>query len=641
MKKLINILLHSITVLVISVLILDTVFFDLVSRIKNECVISDYEENSEINTILAEETKSFYFSIEKGRFSFIDMKIEPEKSLLAQVNLTNLADATVYYSETLTDKSIIDSGEDKVIRLVSNELFPTGDYKLEITNLSDNLLGLEVQESNQEVPNIKVCRYSHVGIIMSIVVGILIIAHFLFFYAIVRRGKLTFEKYFLVTVIPFSLIFLLLFAPWNTPDSHSHFAASYRFSNIILGYEKENPWSGRMDDGILFTRVWGSELDSMYPSVKSYFLIAENINSSMDNSSIVDLPFRDEKMEYYSFINYFPQILGITIGRLLNLNLIVCMYLARFLILFFYICACYNAIKKTPIAKSLFTMIPLLPICLMMGSAFSYDPMVIAASLNFIANVLRLKMEPQNRKAWIETAIWIFIIGATKGGGYLLLLPLVFILLKKDDMKQAICKIISIAGSGLFSVLLFDKILQIGKTLFQFGEEGNGKMTADFAFVHPMEFLNMSITTYLSNLDMLVFGMLGRELSWSERTIPITIIILLCLPFMIIAICEKNQLVLRKNDRLLFMFVIGLTIVFTPMMLLSWTDLGSKTILGLQGRYYLPVLVPALILISDKLRHCVKNAESLVILNREKIMACFSVTLTLAVYFMERKYLLR
>ena len=54
-------------------------------------------------------------------------------------------------------------------------------------------------------------------------------------------------------------------------------------------------------------------------------------------------------------------------------------------------------------------------------------------------------------------------------------------------------------------------------------------------------------------------------------------------------------------DQLWMLLTAVLFIVFSPAMLLSYTDEGAETIRGLQGRYYLPIL-PIVYLMLTKFR---------------------------------------
>ena len=62
-------------------------------------------------------------------------------------------------------------------------------------------------------------------------------------------------------------------------------------------------------------------------------------------------------------------------------------------------------------------------------------------------------------------------------------------------------------------------VLPNGLSLFQFGSEGTGKMSASYALKEPLNYLLMSIKTYLGNMDMLLKSLGGSILCWGESSI--------------------------------------------------------------------------------------------------------------------------
>ena len=132
----------------------------------------------------------------------------------------------------------------------------------------------------------------------------------------------------------------------------------------------------------------------------------------------------DEKMKTYFPTNYLPQIIGVTIGKILGLGTVPMLYLARILTIIAYIAGCLHAVRTAPVGKVIFASTALLPSALMAGCSITYDAMVLISTLCFTASILRARHEPENRAALIESAVWAAVIGSVKGGGYLILLAL-------------------------------------------------------------------------------------------------------------------------------------------------------------------------------------------------------------------------
>lgn len=464
----------------------------------------------------------------------------------------------------------------------------------------------------------------------------LAVIYLLAVYLCSKRKEFTVERFFLVSAIPLMAIYLALMMPWSAPDANRHFKAAYRQSNMLMGKDE---WVIRADDAEFFTDVWA---DAKNPKMKDITMILDYKSLKAHNTELIPWPSPDRDMEYYSIFCYLPQVLGICFGRLLGLGSVLTVYLARIFMGIVYILACYHAIRRTPVGKFIFAAIPLLPMSLMMGTAISYDPMVLLSTLNFLACSLKLSKEPESKSTLIECMAWAFIIGAVKGGGYLILLPMIFIFFGKEK-RRALKNGGMIVLAGIVSVVLFDVVLTFGSSLFQFGEEASGTLSSSYILEEPLEYLHMCTDTYLHSIDSLMINMGGTHLAWLEQTIPAAIIVSLMLIIGIYCIYEKDDIRLGQKEKWVFGFIIFLEFTLTPIMLMSSTDIGSDVIMGLQGRYYLPVL-PLIIMILTKYKlH--DGAENVTTENALQIKSsCFRVFALLSclsVYYMLRLYLTR
>ncbi len=127
-----------------------------------------------------------------------------------------------------------------------------------------------------------------------------------------------------------------------------------------------------------------------------------------------------------------------------------------------------------------------------------------------------------------------------------------------------------------------------------------------------------------------------------KKVIPDIIIAGLLVSAGVMSVFEKDRFSFTKRDRNVFLGIIALIVFTMPAMLLSWTSAGSDMIMGLQGRYFLPVL-PLIFFVFTKFTVRVRTDSS-----RERItgigrkyMIWFAVLSCLCVYFMMRLYLTR
>lgn len=614
---------------------------ELLAKIQKEVTIVNYETSAQEDVITPGEAKYYGLPAKQCVFDTVEIFVAQEQGMNVSLEMMDAYGQQIYYAKTYGEESIgICSKNQKSVIKIQGNKFPKGDYSVRITNNGEKDFAVSVLGDKEHVLNVCLIKNSNLGIYIALFLIVIVAIYLFAIWATCQNGRLDIYKFFLITSVSMTMLYFVLMLPWSGPDAGAHYGATYRLSNMVLGYPEEKEWWGREEDAQFSKQLWG---DSLNPSMQSYVDVVYNFKIFSSDNTIVEMPFREEKMEYYSIINYWPEVLGLTLGRFLNFSAIFNAYLARLFLCIFYVSMCYHALKVTPIAKSLFAGISLLPMPLMMSSAFSYDPMVIITSLCFVASIFALYKEPDSIKKLVEACIWSFMLGSVKGGGSLILLPLVFIIVDSVKNKKIWIKIGCISASGVFSVLFFNKILQIGNELFQFGIEGNGKMEASFAYQHPLQYVQMCVSTYLSWFNRLLLNMIGTELAWLEKTLPDAIMLLLVFTICILAIYEKDEIILRKRDRDICFFSAFLMIAFTPMMLLSWTNKGATVIDGLQGRYYFPVFILVLIGLCKYSLHIVKNNDysAEIIAVQNKCMKTFSVLSCISVFYIGQLYLTR
>jgi len=641
---------RAIFICVFIVLVLYTVSFDLFPMIKTDILVGEIEGSQHELVLGANISKTFSFEAERDTFTSLEFFLSGDNRNNIQISLFNETYNICYFdSYKIKDENIIIDQDLGIIAVnvdimqsyTGASFFQKGTYTITVTNIdSEKELIIGTKDEEDAVLNIVIRKHSWLGIKIACLIIIFLFSYLVIVYFINLEKKLNVINFFLISIFYLSIIYLILMQPWSAPDSIAHYLAAYRHSNILLGYTGSEEWSGRADDALYYSNLSGA--GGINPNMQGIMVMLHNLRGRVSDNEMVNLPEHEERMEYYSIINYLPQALGLVIGRILGLGSVCTVYLARFFILAVYIYGCFRAIKTTPIGKSIFAMVALLPMSLMMSSAFSYDAMVIISSLNFIASVLCLYKEKYSKVLPVECMFWAFIIGAVKGGGYLVLLPTLIILYDKDN-KHNIFKILSIVGSGLVSVVVFDLLIPAGSSLFQFGVSGNGKMSASFALEQPLEYLKMCITTYIEYADNLVLNMCGTQLSWLEYTLPSTLIVAIIIIWGINAINEKDEVVLSENNKYVFVFVTFIVILSTPIMLLSWTSIGSNTIKGIQGRYFLPVL-PLVGIVLSKYKIYRLSISQGIKEERNLEQTCFkwlAILYVLTVYYLMKKYLTR
>ncbi|MBR3533356.1 MAG: DUF2142 domain-containing protein [Clostridiales bacterium] len=622
--------------------------FDLFPNIKNRLSVRSIPSSTGVwDTIEAGQEKEYTFSYDGEEFDGLELFTTGPNASEYKVTLVNETTGVTFFEDAaVRPEWRVSTGRACLLLSAGDSMsgqryYGNGQFSLRIANTgADAPVSIELagEPSDGSLPSVTFAciRSSDIGIKTASLILVIIYLYILAPAFLRKYGKLTAGSLFLVTVLPLSFLYLIFFQPWNVPDCGAHFMASYRFSNLLTGINGDREWFGRACDAVYYNSAsWWTERT---PDLEGVAQFLHGLRQGAGDTTIVDLMAHEDKMKYYSLINYLPQTAGLIIGRLAGLGAGVTVLIARLFILAAYIAACYRAIRNTPTGKIIFAGIALLPVSLMMSSSFSYDAMIIISQLNFIAIILKLKKE-YSRGALIEGVIWAFVLGAVKGGAGLFFLPLALLLIRRD--KRSVITVCSVIGTALLSVLLFDKILPSDE-LFQFGVAGSKNMMTSFAFEHPVEYLKMLVRTYLYFGDTYLEQALGGQLSFLEPTVSTVAVIGAALSLLVCSTFEKDDLELDKTCRTVFILISAAAFVITPAMLLSYTPAGSGMIYGVQGRYLFPVM-PLLALCAVKfgLKRPFKDEEG----RRDaSVSACIDIYVVftlIIVYMMVGTYLAR
>lgn len=628
-------ILKSIVITAVLLLMVRVIDYDLFTRLPAKVNVLSLENSNDTEAIAAGSEASFTFSTRGLPFDSVAFHADAAEPDSIYVRLTaNDTEVTVYegFPERNPAKPA-DREDDSVIKLFLPSTAPGGFYTLNLHNEGRD----EIQVSVREDHSLNLGAEHHTYLAEKIAVVILLILAFtliLFFAAALPTGSV--PLCYLTLAVPLSVIFLILFAPWNVSDSGAHFFATYRLSNMLTGEDASRDWYWREED---VSYYWDSIANDVDPSVKSYDEVKSHLALRCEKKDMIYAFQSQDKMKYYSALNYWPEVLGVTTGRKLGLSSVVTVYLGRVFLLAFYLASTYAAIRVAPCGQSVLAGVCLLPVSLMMSSAYSYDAMVIAASVSFLSYLLWYRSR-RSRRALIVTVLSAFYLGAIKGGGYLILLPAALILLQGSEKRKGLHAVVLIFAAGLFSAILFDKILPMGMNLFQFGEAGSGRMTTMDAVRDPLHYLEMMSETYLTYTDELLFGCAGSVLAWNSAALPDAVVgaLLVCIGFC--SLYERDRMELSTLDRAVMGLPVLIGLLTTPAMLLMEVERGSRQIEGVQGRYYLPLLPLVLYILTKPSGRVIRDDRGMARSQRHAA-AAFAVVSCIAVYYLMRLYLTR
>ena len=317
------------------------------------------------------------------------------------------------------------------------------------------------------------------------------------------------------------------------------------------------------------------------------------------------------------WIQYIPNAIGLTLGRLLKLNMITGFYLGRITGLIFYAVCVYFAIRLAPTLKPVLGIVSIMPMFLQTAASITYDTFILGLSFLSIAFFLRWYFSETEipLKEYIIVFVICFLLAPAKVVyGFFSFLYFFVPVKQYGNTKKKILISLLLCLPAVYQLydimagplqLLFKSILRkdtenlISLDLKNIGVQPH-KDSYSFSYMihHPVETLMIFYRTIRYRIKYWFYGSFCRALSGDTLIVPIGIVhlalaILLAMSFVS---QPKTLPLLIKAVLVLMCIVIGLYVIIG--MFVSWTessqsiveDYGGIIVEGIQGRYFSPLL---------------------------------------------------
>lgn len=415
---------------------------------------------------------------------------------------------------------------------------------------------------------------------------------------IINKLKISIEKMFLVIAIPLGLLFMILLPIGQIPDENTHYERIYAISEgyLISKSDSEGTGYAYMPDYVLNNFNNGNIENFEYSNV------TDNLFKKYDKK-IVKKTFPNTSL--YSFVVYIPQTVGVLVGKILHLPQLLTVYLARLFNFIVYVLLIYYSIKLIPFLKKAVMLIALLPISLQEGISLAPDALTISLSLLLVSYILHLRYSNSsklNNKHFVVLIVLSTICSLCK----IVYIPIVLLslLIPNDKFKSKRDKYFKV----LF-ILLICIVLNIGWTLFAsryltaLNPGVNSKEQVRFILSHPFEYIKIIFNTYKDSYIGLIYQAFGISLGvfsvYTYKIYPILSGIIL----LIICIFNRfKNILLNKKEKIIYLLIsFSIIILITTSLYVQWTPLKNSVVNGIQGRYFIPILIFApLIMMNDK-----------------------------------------
>lgn len=403
---------------------------------------------------------------------------------------------------------------------------------------------------------------------------------------------------------------LLIYNPFTHPlDEPTHFFRSFCISQ------------GDIHDEVINGDIGAYVSDNFEEIIDSRLSIVTFLNNPevwLQKFSTEETYYIKPYMASVVPINHGIAAVGIAIGRLLGMNILMIILLGRVATFAFYVFVCYHAIKNVRHYKTFMFVVASMPISLWLAASYSADPILVACTLMFLSICFKYRFdweEERNQQITIKDIIILALcalsIASVKYCIYVLVMLLFFIIPQKCfKSKKQYWASVALLGGAVMIVFIW-QIYLLGA--FPFEEDRNGyvnmKEQIKFVFSHII----YSIQNFS---DYIVNSLLGhmQGLGFQDAVPAITQgmgVVTIAGAFLAEDKYEINDRKVKKWSAIGLLSLVTVTyLLIVAALYAGYTPVGKYGVDGVQTRYWLPLLLPVMLLISYiPVKNEIKNYE--------------------------------
>ena len=412
------------------------------------------------------------------------------------------------------------------------------------------------------------------------------------------------EKLFLSLVLIIGSLFIIL-QPHTTSyswDDQIHFMNTY----IVCDIDGKTDWTSSSSDmkGIM---VFGNNIDAFEErSMQNNYLNSHDKVISSENKS---------RFITYNEIGYVIPGLVMKVCSWLGFSFVMKIIITKFSILLFYSLVMYFAIKIVPRGKRIMSVIGLLPSSIFLATQFSYDSPIIASICLFVAQFLKIIEDDKMKISLKEVLIlYVSIIFASFIKAVYIPLILLLLFIPKEKFNNVVQKRYFKLGTIFLCLLVISTfVLPTVSGSYSIGDLRGGSTSVSGQLknivLHPFGYMNLLYNTavkkftyeFISSSALINYGYISSD-------IPINLynLLLLLLVFVVTtdSYSSKNKI---SNKLKVFNVIINMAVIVLiwTALYLSFTPVGETDIFGVQCRYFIPLLIPVILLTfsNNKISH--------------------------------------
>lgn len=443
-------------------------------------------------------------------------------------------------------------------------------------------------------------KYLIVAIIITVFVAML--------GSLLMMKKRKIASAFAVMTFFIGCIYIFVLPPFTVPDESAHIVTVYSKSSKLLGKEVTDEGGKVIADsnmGLYFIR-------EEYPTKESYIRFVKGALGK--NSDVITTKESLANPLNVKAVGYIPQIVGVSIARILKGSGEQILLIGRLFALLWYCFIMYFAIRIFPLNKMILFAVGLLPMTMQQVCSFSYDSVLLGLCFFLISYILWLIYT----KEVVELKDVLILVCVVSGIvmikyiyipiiGLLLFIPKHKINFRVDRKKIAVSMFGMLSMFEIGSKMTL--ITEAAAKNMQIRSDGLYKYSIGYVISNLGDTLIVVTRTVFEKISFFVESMIANPLGWVEIQLPNIIVLGFAIVLIFSAIPNHRSPKITKRMMVTAGFIVVIVSgLVLAAMLISYTYVGADTILGVQGRYFLPVLPLVLLIVQENKNIIVKNS---------------------------------
>lgn len=437
-------------------------------------------------------------------------------------------------------------------------------------------------------------------------VALVFLAAFLAF-TMRKQGKYTLAVNYFAALLLMGTLFSIVMPPLTVPDEESHFRRAYELSTQMTFKNKELMRKTDNDSIIYLHNV--ATIGRWYA----------DFGKAVDTSETVNTKWSSVPGTTPSYAYLFPAI-GISVGRLLGLNGHWVLLLGRLCNMLGVAAILALALHLIPFGKKYFCVLLLLPEVAYLTASYSYDALNLA--LCFLATAYFFYMiwdEKPVRLTNIIIFMGILLIMIPVKLVYAPLIGLVLLIPRKQlEINRKIlirAGVLAALGVLVFLILRWEDIVVLLRGL-DYNTEEEARVSFRYMLQNPENALFVFFMNLMKNTDYYLQSILGEfvgrdryEILLDRAYLPEWMMLILGI-MLATGIYTEGRIELKawKKGWLAILSVASCMLIFLSMYLANNT-VRMDYVHGVQGRYFLPVLLLLPAIAGRKRNHAAPGRE--------------------------------